>query len=295
MTPLTHHVIFLLLPTVLLLLTTTANLGHSRLLYSTADCVNILTEGNATQFLSEGGVDGGIHLVLFYAGWCSHCRNMVPLFKQFIGRTKRAGWSSRLVDISVVACAEEDRKGKWSAVCRLYSVSSVPTFKLFPPRPNTTDVGTELSHNHSNQLQQQQCNKSQFPSEWPHFAPLYFEQLITLIDSEENQKTIVVVVEWPESLTGKELMLRFGDGSLQSQKLSLHRTVYRSWEDAEIIRWAPLLAGAGQLVPPFLLVMQQQQRYPRQLQFVIKPQEHPQAIKPEDEANYFGRFISERL
>ncbi len=112
-------------------------------------------------------------------------------------------------------------------------------------------------------------------------------------------------------------MLRFGDGSLQSQKLSLHRTVYRSWEDAEIIRWAPLLAGAGQLVPPFLLVMQQQQRYPRQLQFVIKyvsqsiilpsistfhfthflnrPQEHPQAIKPEDEANYFGRFISERL
>lgn len=71
--------------------------------------------------------------------------------------------------------------------------------------------------NHSNQLQQQQCNKSQFPSEWPHFAPLYFEQLITLIDSEENQKTIVVVVEWPESLTGKEVKERFANQALKNK------------------------------------------------------------------------------
>ncbi len=114
------------------------------------------------------------------------------------------------------------------------------------------------------------CSKTQLPAGWPHFAPLSFDQLIALLDSDNSQKTVVVVVEWPDSTTGREVMLRFGDGSLKSRQLSLYRTVYRSWEDAEILRWAPLLAEAGQLIPPFLLVMQGQQQHPKQLHFVLK-------------------------
>lgn len=66
-------------------------------------------------------------------------------------------------------------------------------------------------------------------------------------------------------------MLRFGYGieTIKGRQMILYRTVYRSWEEAEINRWAPLLGElSGQLVPPFLLFMDSQQ--PGQLHFALK-------------------------
>lgn len=65
-------------------------------------------------------------------------------------------------------------------------------------------------------------------------------------------------------------MLRFGDRSeIKNRQMSLYRTVYRSWEEPEINKWASLLGQlTGQLVPPFLLILDNQT--PKQLYFVLK-------------------------
>lgn len=168
-------------------------------LYSKKGDVQIL---NSKDFVPSIKGSDKITIVEFYAPWCGHCKNLVPIYNKVATSLKG------LVNVAAIDCDDETNK----RICGKYDVKGFPTIKMMRPKKDSKgrrDFSVEDYNGERSVKAITQYAASIMPSRVQKLNSQTFEKFMS--SNNETVKVILFTKKGSTSSTYKALSTSFDD------------------------------------------------------------------------------------